>query len=139
MKRIIDYKATEPRRTFNVAISTPITTSPTRLGLASLRVMIPTNSSNNTVELVATVGVRGVTGISQILFRVFRDGKQIFSTQSGIESAGSEQNYTVSFQAIDRNLAAGTHKYVLTAENRTSGTRADVVGPVSFSALVIKN
>jgi len=84
------------------------------------------------------VGVRGVTGIAQILFRIFRDGKEIFNTQQGIESAGSEQNYAVTFQAEDRNVRSGTHVYTVTAENRTANTRADVVGPISFSGLAVK-
>ncbi|ERI09568.1 hypothetical protein [Aneurinibacillus aneurinilyticus] len=138
MKRILDYKATEPRRSFNVAQPTMIPLAPGRVRLASVRIMIPRNSSRNTVELVATVGVRGITGISQVRFRIFRDGKEIFNTQQGIESAGSEQNYTVAFQAIDQNVPSGSHTYTLTAENRTSGTAVSVVGPISFSALAIK-
>jgi len=88
--------------------------------------------------LVATAGVRGVTGIAQILFRVFRDGIEIFNTLQGIESAGSEQNYVVTFQAEDRNVRAGTHVYTVTAENLTANTRADIVGPISFSGLAVK-
>jgi hypothetical protein len=87
--------------------------------------------------LVASVGVRGVTGIAQILFRIFRDGIEIFNTLQGIESVGSEQNYIVTFQAEDRNVRAGTHVYTVTAENRTANTRADVVGPISFSGLAV--
>jgi len=90
------------------------------------------------VDLVATVGVRGVTGIAQILFRVFRDGREIFNTLQGIESTGSEQNYAVTFQAEDRNVRSGAHVYTVTAENRTANTRADVVGPISFSGLAVR-
>lgn len=112
--------------------------SPLRSHVASLRISIPTNSQPNRVELVATVGVRGITGIGQILFRVSRDGTEIFNTVAGIESTGSEQNYVVTFQAIDRNVATGSHLYVLTAENLTPNTIVNVVGPVSFSALAVK-
>jgi hypothetical protein len=136
--RILDKAAVEPRRSFNLARSTIIPRTPKRLRLASITIRIPVNSQPNRVELVATVGVRGVIGIAQILFRIFRDGKEIFNTQQGIESAGSEENYAVTFQAIDRNVRSGTHVYTVTAENRTANTRADVVGPVSFSGLAIK-
>ncbi len=95
------------------------------------------DADDNRVELVASVGVRGITGIAQILFRIFRDGREIFNTLQGIESAGSEQNYVVTFQGIDSGVS-GHHTYVLTAENRTPGTTANVVGPISFSGLAIR-
>ncbi|WP_419670133.1 hypothetical protein [Alicyclobacillus macrosporangiidus] len=59
------------------------------------------------------------------------------NTQQGVESAGSEQNYVVTFQAIDSNVS-GNHTYTLTVENRTAGTTARVVGPVNFSGLSIR-
>jgi hypothetical protein len=137
--RILDKAATQPRNRFNLANSFIIRKSPGRSRLAVIRIRIPAiNAQPNRVELVATVGVRGVTGIAQILFRIFRDGTQIYTTQQGIESTGSEQNYAVTFQAIDRNVTAGSHTYTVTAENLTAATRADVVGPVSFSGLAVK-
>ncbi|WP_163856257.1 exosporium protein C [Paenibacillus elgii] len=138
MVRILDKAAVEPRRTFNLSKSFTIPRSPRKVRLATIRIRIPVNSRPNRVELVATVGVRGITGIAQILFRIFRDGKEIFNTKQGIESAGSEQNYAVTFQAIDTNVKAGNHVYVVTAENQTANTRADVVGPISFSGLAVK-
>ena len=138
MVRILDKAAVQPRRRFNLANSVIIRRSPARSRLATITLLIPKNSQRNRVDLVATVGVRGVTGIAQILFRIFRDGKEIFNTQQGIESAGSEQNYAVTFQAEDRNVRSGTHVYTVTAENRTANTRADVVGPISFSGLAVK-
>ncbi|BCJ88538.1 exosporium protein C [Effusibacillus dendaii] len=134
MVRIVDFRATEPRRRFNLGRATVIPQSQRRLRLATLRVTLPQRA---TVKLLGTVGVRGVTGIAQVLFRIFRDGREIFNTQQGIESAGSEQNYTVTFQAIDFNVT-GNHTYTLTAENRTVGTTATIVGPVSFSALSVR-
>ncbi|TVX96720.1 exosporium protein C [Cohnella terricola] len=127
-----------PRRSFNLATSFVIRRSPARSQLATITLRIPTLSQPNRVDLVATVGVRGVTGIAQILFRIFRDGREIFNTQQGIESVGSEQNYAVTFQAEDRNVPAGTHVYTVTAENRAANTRADVVGPISFSGLAVR-
>ncbi|MET3293117.1 exosporium protein C [Brevibacillus fluminis] len=139
MARILDKAAVQPRRSFNLATSFTIRRSPGRTRLATIRLRIPVSKSQpNRVELVATVGVRGVTGIAQILFRIFRDGREIFNTLQGIESTGSEQNYVVTFQAIDRNVRSGTHVYTVTAENRTANTRADVVGPISFSGLAVQ-
>lgn len=138
MVRLLDKDAVQPRSRFNLSNSFTIPRSPSRVTLATIRIRIPVNSQPNRVELVATVGVRGVTGIAQILFRIFRDGREIFNTKQGIESAGSEQNYAVTFQAIDRNVRAGNHVYTVTAENQTANTRADVVGPISFSGLAIR-
>jgi len=136
--RILDKAATQPRSRFNLANSVTIRRSQARNRLATITLRIPSNSQPNRVDLVATVGVRGVTGIAQILFRIFRDGKEIFNTQQGIESTGSEQNYAVTFQAEDRNVRPGSHVYTVTAENRTANTRADIVGPISFSGLAVK-
>lgn len=138
MVRILDKAAVQPRSRFNLANSVIIRSSPARSSLATITLLIPKNSRPNRVDLVATVGVRGVTGIAQILFRIFRDGKEIFNTQQGIESAASEQNYAVTFQAEDRNVRSGTHVYTVTAENLAANTRADIVGPISFSGLAVK-
>ncbi|SCW86398.1 hypothetical protein SAMN04487970_10791 [Paenibacillus tianmuensis] len=138
MVRILDKAAVEPLQTFNLSRSFTIPRSPRKVRLATISIRIPVNARPNRVELVATVGVRGITGIAQILFRIFRDGREIFNTKQGIESAGSEQNYAVTFQAIDQNVRSGNHVYIVTAENQTANTRADVVGPISFSGLAVK-
>jgi hypothetical protein len=138
MAHIIDYEATRPikkvgERTFPIP--------PFRgVKLASIQLRIPRmDSRNNQVELIGTVGVRGLTGITQILFRIFRDGVEIFNAQAGIESADSEELYIETFQAIDKRLSAGFHVYDLTVESLTDvalGT-AEVVGPITFSGLAI--
>ncbi len=139
MVQVLDYQATEPLSIFNPANAFTIPQAPFKVILASIQIKIPgTASRNNNVELVATVGVEGITNISQIVFRIFRNGKEIFNTQDGVESAGSEINYTFTFQAIDSNLIAGTNFYQLTVENITPNTQANVVGPLSFSGLAIK-
>ena len=138
MARILDKAAVQPRSRFSLVNSFIIRRSPSRTRIATIVLRIPINSQPNRVDLVATVGVRGVTGIAQVLFRIFRDGRQIYSTVQGIESTGSEQNYVVTFQAEDRNVRAGRHVYTVTAENRTANTRADVVGPISFSGIAVK-
>lgn len=103
-----------------------------------MKLRIPSRDSrNNRVELIATIGVDGITGTSQVLFRIFRDNIEIFNTQVGFESTDSEQFYVQTFQAIDQNVGSVTHEYSLTAENLTSGASAEVVGPLSFSALAI--
>ncbi|MFD3450016.1 hypothetical protein ACFDTO_36180 [Microbacteriaceae bacterium 4G12] len=137
MTHIIDFQATQPTSRVNER-TFEIPHSPTQLNLACIKLRIPKiDSHDNRVELIGTVGVKGITGIAQILFRIFRDGVEIFNAQAGIESADSEQFYIETFQAIDKNLRCGTRVYTLTVENLTNNTRADVVGPVSFSGLAI--
>lgn len=138
MARILSKATAQPKNKFSLANSFTISRSPSRSIIAIIHLRIPRNARPNRVDLVATVGVRGVTGISQILFRVFRDGVEIYNTLQGIESAGSEQNYAVTFQAEDKNVKSGIHTYTVTAENRTANTRADVVGPISFSGLAVQ-
>ncbi|KAB2330761.1 exosporium protein C [Cytobacillus depressus] len=140
MVQVLDYQATEPLSMFNPAKGFIIPQAPFRVILASIRLNIPANASrNNKVELVSTVGVEGITNISQVVFRIFRNGREIFNTQTGVESAGSEINYNFTFQAIDFNVNAGANFYQLTVENITPNTQANVVGPISFSGLAIKN
>lgn len=140
MVQILDYQATEPLNTFNPETAFPIPQAPFKILLASIQINIPgTASRNNNVELLASIGVAGVTDISQIVFRVFRNGKEIYNTQDGVESAGSEQNYIFTFQAIDSNLIAGANFYQVFAENITPNAQANIVGPISFSGLAIKN
>ena len=86
MVDIIDYQATEPSSRVNNNNPITIPHSPKKIVLASIRINIPKNAKKNHVQLIATVGVRGVTGTSQILFKIFRDGKEIFRTQEGVES-----------------------------------------------------
>jgi hypothetical protein len=144
MKRNIeirDYKAIQPRNRTNTQNVAVIPHSPRRLRLATIRLTVPRStmtSRRNTVELLATVGVRGVLNIAQLVFRVFRDNVEIFRTQQGVESAASEEFYTIAFQAIDLNPRLGTHRYTLTVENATANTTAQVVGPVNFSGKVIE-
>ncbi|MDP4146550.1 MAG: exosporium protein C [Bacillota bacterium] len=139
MVNIIDYQATEPLSKVNNNKPTTIPHTPRKIVLADICITIPRkHAKKNKVELVATVGVRGLSGTSQILFRIFRDGKEIFNAQEGVESdPTSEVNYIVTVQAIDSNVGQGSHKYQVTAENLTKCTEAAIVGPVSFSGLAI--
>jgi hypothetical protein len=140
MLNIIDFQAVEPISRVNNNNPITIPQSPKKLVLATIRLRIPRRDAHkNLVELIATVGVRGITGTSQLLFKIFRDGKEIFRTQAGVESdPTSEVNYTDTFQSIESNLGQGTHTFRLTVENITPGTEAAVVGPISFSGLAIE-
>jgi hypothetical protein len=144
---IRDYQAVQPRNRTNTGTATRIPQAPGRLSLATIRLNVPrttttttttTTGRRTTVELLATVGVRGVRNIAQLVFRVFRDNVEIFRTQQGVESAGSEEFYTVAFQAIDLNPRVGTHRYTLTVENATPNSTAQVVGPINLSGKVIE-
>ncbi|HFJ9270881.1 exosporium protein ExsC [Bacillus cereus] len=137
MTHIIDYQATQPiSKTGETTFAIPA--SPNKAILANLKLRISSRDSrNNRVELIATIGVEGITETSQVLFRIFRDNIEIFNAQVGIESTDSEQFYVQTFQAIDQNVSSGTHEYSLTVKNLTSGASAEVVGPLSFSALAI--
>ena len=111
--------------------------SPNKVILANLKLRISSRDSrNNRVELIATVGVEGITEISQVLFRIFLDNIEIFNTQVGIESTNSEQFYVQTFQATDQNVSSGTHEYSLTVENLISSASTEVAS-LSFSALAI--
>ena len=137
MTHIIDYQATQPINKTG-ATTFVIPHSPNKAILANIKLKISRGDShNNRVELIATVGVKGITDISQIVFRIFRDNTEIFNTQVGIESTDSEQYYVETFQAIDKDVSCGTHEYSLNVENLTSAASADVVGPLSFSGLAI--
>lgn len=137
MKRIIDYNAVQPRSVVTPGAIT-IPRSPQNLRLASIRIHIGKQATRNRVELIGTVGLQGVRGISQVLFRLFRDGRQIYTAQQDVQSVRVFQTNFVTFQAIDRNVRAGNHVYTLTAENMAKSTRADVNGPLSFSGLAIR-
>lgn len=134
--RVIDYRAVQNRSRFNLRTATIILHSPKKTGVAAIPLYTGPNrdTDNNKVELVASVGLRGVKGIGQIRFRIFRGNKEIFNTIQGIESKGSEKNYMVTFQAIDSRVS-GRQAYILTAENMTPGTTVKIVGPVTFSGL----
>lgn len=134
--KVIDYAAQQKRSRFNLANAVTIPHSSRRLTLATITLNTGKKSTmmKNRVELLATVGVRGVTGISQLVFRIFRNGREIYNTRTGIESMGSERNYAITFQAIDASVS-GTHTYTLTVENAMKGTTAQLVGPLNFSGL----
>jgi hypothetical protein len=95
MVRIIDFQATEPVQRIGQIRPIRIPHSSRNLELATLSIRIPRRDAfRNQVTLTTTVGIRGVSDTSQILFRIFRDGREIFRAQQGIEAdLTSEQNY----------------------------------------------
>ena len=61
MFRIIDYKATEPIRKVDQFPPVVIPHSPERFKVAHIDITIPRrNANDNKVELIATVGLRGL-------------------------------------------------------------------------------
>ena len=77
MTHIIDYQATQPiSKTGETTFAIP--SSPNKAILANLKLRISSRDSrNNRVELIATIGVEGITGTSQVLFRIFRDNIEV--------------------------------------------------------------
>lgn len=124
-------------------VPTPITNgaainvpqSPAGQGIALVRVSIPANRPVNTVELTATVGLQALTGIPRVLFRIFRDGHEIYYAAQAIE-AGFETINLTALTAADTNVAPGVHDYILSVEQIALGANtARVIGPIVFSAL----
>ncbi|SFS95068.1 hypothetical protein [Marininema halotolerans] len=134
--QVINYQASVPQSVQGVAAPVAIPASPARVQLAGLGVFIPqVNAGNNRVQLKATIGVQSLIGTNQYLFRIFRDGAEIFNTEASMDTTnlkfiGSE------FHTIDFDVAAAFHVYSLTVENLTEGD-AQVIGPIVFSGIVI--
>lgn len=89
---------------------------------------------SNRIELNATVGVAAILSIPQVVFRIFRDGNLIFSTQQGLQNA-NEQFYAVRMTAIDFNVLPGSHTYSLTVERLGAADTASVAGPITFGGI----
>ncbi|SFS95080.1 hypothetical protein [Marininema halotolerans] len=134
--QVLNYQASVPQSVQGVASPVAIPTSPTRVQLAGLGITIPTNGSGtNRVQLKATVGVQSVSGTNQYLFRIFRDGSEIFNTEASMDTINI-RFISSGFHTIDFDVPTGFHVYTLTVENLTGGT-AQVVGPIVFSGIVI--
>lgn len=131
--QILDYKASVPNNSIGGTIAVP--TAPSSVQLADLGLfLVPPAPASNRVELKATVGLFVTSGaVAQVVLRIFRDGNLIFTTQQGLDT--NEDLYTVTFQAIDFNVASGFHVYTLTAELLAGVAVVD--GPVVFSGLAL--
>lgn len=137
-EQILDYKASVPNSTASSTLIT-VPLSPSNVQLADLGLFLtPPVPMPNRVRLIATVGIQNLSNtIQQVVFRVFRDGNPIFSTQQGLEPPDDEQFYTVSMQALDFNVPSGFHVYTLTVERLTATAGDVVVGPITFTCLAI--
>lgn len=137
MVREIDNQSTEPVPKFDKRRSNAITHSPRKLILASIDITIPSkNAYENHVKLNAKVGLRGINGTSKILFTIYRNGVEIYTTKEVVESDSStEENYITKIKFTDLNVGDGSHTYKVTAENMTTGTESVVVGPISFRGI----
>ena len=72
MFRIVDYQATEPVHKVNQKNPSPIAHSPKKTVLADICITIPGRDANrNHVELIATVGVRGVSVLHKFYLKFF--------------------------------------------------------------------
>lgn len=133
MAELLDHVVNVPTPITNgAAINVPQT--PAGQGIALVRVTIPANRPANKVQLDATVGLQGITGIPRVLFRIFRDGHEIYYAVQAVETNFENVNLT-SLIAADVNVAPGVHDYVLSVENLVAGTQARVIGPIVFTAL----
>lgn len=83
----------------------------------------------------ATIGIRGNAGTFSVLFRILRDGQEIFYAREGIES-GFEQFAITTLQTIDGGAAPGLHGYQLAVEKLAAGLSATVIGPLNLSVTV---
>jgi hypothetical protein len=140
---ILDYKASVPSSFFGVTPSVVIPQTPTQLQVADLGVFLPNtipSSAGNRVLLTADVGVRNLGPIfnNAVIFHIYRDGREIFNTNIGLQIPGVvTSDYNVTFSTIDENVAFGFHLYQLTVQAiiQTAQSTAQVVGPITFSGL----
>ncbi|SFI27780.1 hypothetical protein SAMN02799624_00066 [Paenibacillus sp. UNC496MF] len=135
MAQLIDYNVSVPAVVTNqVAIELPLT--PNKAILSQLGIFVlPQFAHNNRVQLVATFGGQGTSGIPRFLFRVFRDNQEIYYIEQGFET-GYEHFGIATFQVIDINVPAGAHAYTFYVENLQPGATGQIIGPMNVSAAV---
>jgi hypothetical protein len=135
--RLLDYQANQPLGT---VIAKAIIIPNTPVTLATLSIAIPKRAAlKNRVELLATTGIRGDKGIARIKFKIRH--VKVRNVVTAIQEIRSSKKGSdvVTLQGIDFDIPSGIHRYVLTAENIARGTAAEVVGPISFSALAVSS
>lgn len=138
MVRMIDYQAIELVSEDQKIKPVEVTHSPRKLVLATINVTIPReNEKRNHIDLKARVGIRGISGISQILFTILRDGEEIYRFERSVESDSPSENSSIlKLYTVDKNVEEGAHTYRVVVENHTKG-QAVIVGPISFSGAVM--
>ena len=147
---VLDYKAAVPSNSFGGVATVTVPQVPTQLQVADLGLFLPQltpASANNRVYLFADVGINAAAGSlfnNAVIFRIYRDGVEIFNTTTGIQSAvGAASDYNVTFSTIDEGVPFGFHVYQLTVQALIANTAApvftiaQVVGPVTFSSLAV--
>ncbi|GIO14559.1 hypothetical protein J19TS2_41140 [Cohnella xylanilytica] len=135
MPVVLNYNATVVTPTVN-GTSIPIPLAPGGVGVAAVVVNVP-NSNQRFVEIKATVGLQGTSGIGGVLFVLFRDGVEIYRFRQDLLN-GFNEYALVTLQAVDGNATVGPHTYTLGAQIQTpSSLVAAAVGPIDISATVI--
>jgi len=147
---VLDYKAAVPDNRYGGVAASTIPQVPTQLQVADLGLFLPQltpSAENNRVYLFADVGISAATGSlfnNAVIFRIYRDGAEIFNTTAGLQSAvGLERDYNITLSTIDEGVPFGFHVYQLTVQALIANTAApvftisQVVGPVTFSGLAV--
>lgn len=137
-KQIIDYNATVVTPIAN-GVSIPVPISPAGVSIATTSVFIdPANpaSLTNRVELTATFGYQSLVLDPEIIVRIRRAGTEIYYALVGNAFDNDDKFSFVSLQMIEQ-APFGTQNYQLIVENRNAGTSANVIGPITFTALAI--
>ena len=133
--QVIDYKSSVPSSVAGGGVIAIPTGTPVQI--ADLGVYItPSSARPNRVELIATVGVRALVGISDQVFYILRDGVIIFTAQQSANAA-TATDQTATVQTIDFEVSNGFHVYTLQVQNVVAGTTSEVLGPITFSALAL--
>jgi hypothetical protein len=140
---ILDYKASVPSSFFGGTPAVTIPQTPTQLQVADPGIFLPqitSSSINNNVFLFADVGVRNLGPIfnNAVVFHIYRDGREIFNTDIGLQIPGVvTSDYNIAFSTIDGQVPFGFHVYQLTVQAiiQTAQSTAQVVGPITFSGL----
>lgn len=116
-------------------LSLPIVSAPNTLTLAEFGLSV---AANGVVQLEGTVGFQTTLGVPNVIFRILRNGQQIFNIGASGLAVLAIQPVGISFQ--DRNVPAGYHSYTLTVSNNSLNTLlnlASITGPIEFSGISI--
>lgn len=93
-------------------------------------------SSNQAMSLRAVIGWHGLSGISNVVFKIWR-GAPVTGTliNSSLESSesGLDRNKVTNLSHVDTGVF-GTVTYMLTAELLDAARPAEIIGPITFTA-----
>ena len=110
--------------------------SQTPMPLAALTI---NTASNVVITIRPTLGWQSLTEPTTVVFKVWRGapttGTLVASDEESGES-GFDRYRVTSFSHVDSGFASSQPvTYVITAETVGSGTRANIIGPVTFTVL----